>query len=130
MSIFNSPSFSDWTPVVSTAAPMTITAVTIVFAKYALIGSVCQFIYSVSFTIGGVVAVQVISVSLPVVSSAGLTSAFAVANTTANGAVVVGRSRVLLSTQTIDTNKTNGAGDVAWVAGAGALSGSGFYPIA
>lgn len=130
MSIFNTPSFMDWTPNVTTAAPMTISALTIAFAKFAVSGGICNFIYNLSFTIGGVVAVQIISISLPLVSGLGLASAFAVASTVNNGTVVVGRSRVLLSTQTIDTSKTNGVGDVAWVAGACALSGSGFYPLA
>ena len=130
MSIFQTLPAIPWSPIVGTAAPMTVTGITInAPTRYGLHGGWCFYSYNISLTIGGTLGVQSININFPVNSQI-VTAALAVTGSIANGGVGSwSRALTIFSAQQIQIFKNNGAGDVAWLAGATVLLGTGFYPL-
>ena len=129
MSIFTTLPSILWTPTVTTAAPMTVAAITINLGRFGIFGQWCFFGFNITLTIGGVLAAQTIDLTLPAPSSIAAASLATVANTLNGGALNVARSGVLFGPQSMFVIKSNGVVDVAWAAGATILVGTGMYPL-
>lgn len=130
MSIFTTLPALAWTPIVTTAAPMTaVLTANSVATRYGIFGGWCFFSYNVSITIGGVLAAQVINLSFPVQSSIVVNSIAHVSNGFNGGVSNIIRGGIQFTNQQIFIIKSNGVNDVAWAAGASVFVGNGFYPL-
>lgn len=129
MSIFPGIVFQDFTVAnLQTAAPMTVTGLSQTLAKFAISGGVVFVVWSISFTIGGTLAAQVIEIDTPIFSSTFATTGHPMVATISNGgAVNVSRGRWAPTNNRLGVFKSNGVADIAWAAGATTWQGSGFY---
>jgi len=130
MSISTSLSALLWSPIVTTAAPMTAALNSVnQGTRYGVFGGWCFFSYNLSITIGGVLAAQVINLSFPAPSGIVANSVAHVSNGFNGGVSNVIRGGIQFTNQQIFLIKSNGVNDVAWAAGASIFVGNGFYPL-
>lgn len=125
MSIFLNPGIlQTWTPIVTAAAPMTISALAINYAYYYLVGDMVFYDVRVRFTTGGARSLQV-NISAPEPMFNPGFNGVGVATIVDAGAVLIGRVATELSVNNIAVLRPDG---VNWNLAANQLAlAQGFY---
>lgn len=127
MSIFPGLSFINWTPTVTTTAPMTLSNITINLAKYALHDSACFFYFHISFTPGGTLSAASIDLTPPVIISNVTNFNYIFVAQIFTGVAILARGIIGVTSNQLRIAKASDAGDVAWAAVASSIQGEGFY---